>query len=157
VLADRLEIISVFEIFLADEIRHLSHGTLPEARLVQLRADLLGFLAETARLGPSGARVAGAQLEDALEELASRSGPGDVPSLAARTLAEVKALSPGSLFGAAPLRPLLAELNRLAPTETDPELLRAWARIERLAQLRPRLQGVITDTSQLALDSRAVL
>ena len=156
-LADRLEIISVFEIYLAEELGRVGHGSLPEERLVELRSDILGFLGDTARLGTSAARIASAQLEDALGTLVRRDGPGTIPTLAARALAEVKTQARGLLFAPATVTPLLTELNRLAPGQTDADLLRAWGRIERLTQLRGRLQALSIETSTLAADARAVL
>jgi len=156
-LSDRLEIISVFEVYLAEELGGIAHGSLPEDRLVELRADILGFLGDTARLGTSAARIAFAQLEGALGSLAGRSGPGNVPVLAARALAEVKSQTRGVVFGSETLTPLLAELNRLPPGQTDADLLRDWARIDRLVQLRGRLQALIIESGTLAADARAVL
>src|SRR5262249_51912559 len=79
-VAARLKISSVSESSLAEELPRVSHGKLPEEQLVRLRSDILAFLAETARLGPSGGRIALAQLEDALATLAARAGPGTIPA-----------------------------------------------------------------------------
>ncbi|HVP61310.1 MAG TPA: patatin-like phospholipase family protein [Myxococcaceae bacterium] len=156
-LADRLEIVSLFEIYLAEQLGLLSHGELPEARLLQVRRDVLGNLTQAEALGPSSARVAAAQLEDALVTLARRSGPGAIPDEARRVLSEVRAESPGTLFAIAPLLPLLAALDELPASMVDPPLLRAWQRVDRLVQLRPRLQTLAADTVQVAQDARALL
>ncbi|HUM13520.1 MAG TPA: patatin-like phospholipase family protein [Myxococcaceae bacterium] len=157
VLADRLEIVSLFEIYLAEHLGFLSHGELPEARLLQLRREVLGSLTQTETLGPSSARVAAAQLEEALLSLAGRSGPGTIPAEARRVLEEVRAEPPGTLFGIAQLLPLLSALDELPPSQVDAPLLRAWQRLDRLVQLRPRLQSLSADTVQVSLDSRTLL
>ena len=157
VLADRLEILSLFETYLAEQLGRLSHGTLPEQRLVDLRKELLRFLAEGGTLGRSSARVAEAQLEDALESLAARSGPGSIPAEARQVLDEVRREPSGTLFGISRLLPLLSSLDRLPPSDLDPELLRAWQRLDRLVQLRPRLQSLGADTLEVAGDAQALL
>jgi len=154
---DRLEIISLFQVYLAEQIGMLAHGELPEARLVQVRSDLLNFLTQGEILGPSAARVAAAQLEDALGALAGRSGPGTIPSEARRTLKEVEAEPSGTLFGISRLLPLLSALDAVPPSAVDAPLLRAWQRIDRLVQLRPRLQTLAADTVQVAQDARGLL
>lgn len=155
-LADRLEIVSLFEIYLAERLGLLSHGTLPEPRLLQLRGELLGVLSQSEVLGPSAARVAAAQLEEALAALASRSGPREIPAEAQRVLGQLRSEPPGTLFGIAPLLPLLSLLDQLAPSEVDAPLLRAWQRLDRLVQLRQPLQSLAADTVQVAQDARAL-
>ena len=156
-LADRLEIVSLFEIYLAEQLGLLSHGRLPEARLLQLRRDVLGSLTQAESLGPSSARVATAQLEEALLALAGRPGPGNIPAEARRALGEVRTDPPGRLFGISQVLPLLSALDDLKPSQVDSSLLRSWQRIDRLVQLRSRLQTLSADTVQVAQDSRTLL
>ena len=156
-LAERLEVISLFEIYLAEQLGLLSHGELPEARLLQLRREVLGSLTQSEVLGPSSARVAAAQLEDTLAALAARSGPGTIPAEARRVLDELRTEPPGTLFGIPQLLPLLSALDDVPPSEVDGPLLRTWQRLDRLVQLRPRLQSLTADTVQVAQDSRALL
>ena len=156
-LADRLEIVSLFEIYLAEQLGYLSHGELPEARLLQLRREVLGSLTQAESLGPSSARVAAAQLEEALLALAERSGPGTIPAEARRVLGQVRAEPPGRLFSISQVLPLLSALDDLAPSRVDESLLHPWERIDRLVQLRPRLQSLAADTLQISQDSRALL
>jgi predicted acylesterase/phospholipase RssA len=156
-LADDLEIVSVFEVYLAEQIDRLSHGDLPESRLVELRGQLLRYLTVLEALGPSAAQVAGAQLEEALSVLAARTGPGVVPAQARRAVEETRADAPGTLFGIARLLPLLSLLEAVPASQADAGLLRAWGRLDRLVQLRPRLQSLAADTHQVAEDARTVL
>ncbi len=156
-LADRLELLSVFGVYLAEQIGRLSHGDLPEASLLQLRRNVLGYLTRTDTLGPSAARVAAAQLEDALEALGRRSGPGVVPAEARRALADLRAEPPGKLFGIARLLPLIAALDELTPSEVGGGVFQSWQRIDRLVQLRPRLQALGADTVQVSQDAQALL
>ena len=156
-LTDRLEIGSLFQMYLAEQLGSLSHGALSDARLLQLRREILGNLTQGEKLGPSSARVAGAQLEDALSDLAARSGPGDIPAEARRVLAQVRADPPGTLFGIAQLLPLLSTLDQLPAAQVDQDLLHAWERLDRLVQLRPGLQALTADTVQVAQDARALL
>ena len=156
-LADRLEIGSLFEIYLAEQLGALSHGDLADERLVQLRRELLGNLTQGEKLGPSLARVAAAQLEEALSALAARKGPGDIPAEARRALEQARAEAPGALFGLSRLLPLLSSLDALPTAQVDDSLLHAWERLDRLVQLRPRLQALLADTVQVAQDARALL
>src|SRR5262249_51689822 len=55
------------------------------------------------------------------------------------------------------LLPLLSALDTVPPSAVDSPLLRAWQRIDRLVQLRPRLQTLAADTVQVAQDARAPL
>jgi hypothetical protein len=156
-LFDRLEIVSLFQVYLAEQIGMLSHGSLPDARLVQLRNELLNTLTQGEILGPSVARVAAAQLEAALGALKSRSGPGTIPAQAGRPLQALQAEPSGTLFGISGLLPLLTSLDALPPSEVDGPLLQAWQRIDRLVQLRPRLQGLAADTVLVSQDASALL
>lgn len=156
-LADRLELVSVFGVYLAEQIGGLSHSDLPEASLLRFRQHVLGYLTRTDSLGPSAARVAGAQLEDALEALARRSGPGGIPAEARRALEELHAEPPGKLFGLARLLPLVTALDDLTPSEVGGGVYTAWQRIDHLVQLRPRLQALGADTVQLSQDAQVLL
>ena len=156
-LGDRLEIVSLFQIYLAEQLGGISHGELPETRLVQLRKEVLEFLTQGEALGPSAARLAAAQLEDALGSLAARSGPGTIPAEARRVLDEVRGEPSGSLFGISRLLPLLSALDALPASEVDGPLLRSWQRLDRLVQLRPRLQSLAADTAQVAENARGLL
>ena len=156
-LGDNLEILSLFQIYLAEQLGGISHGELPEARLVQLRREVLGFLTQGEALGPSAARLAAAQLEDALGLLAARAGPGSIPAEARRVLDEVRSEPPGNLFRISRLLPLLSALDALQPSEVDGSLFRPWQRLDRLVQLGPRLQALAADTVQVAEDARALL
>jgi hypothetical protein len=155
-LADRLQIVIVFEVYLSEQLGPLSHGTLPEERLIRLRNELLHLVAQGEVLGPSAARVASAQLEEALTSLGARQAPGKVPGLARRALEELRAHPPGFLFGVSPLLPLLSELGQTPPDQVDAPLLRAWQHVDRLVQLRPRLQRLAADTTALAQDAHAL-
>ncbi|HET9158450.1 MAG TPA: hypothetical protein VFN91_17375, partial [Myxococcaceae bacterium] len=156
-LGDKLEIASLFQIYLAEQLGSISHGELPEARLVQLRKEVLEFLTQGEALGPSAARLAAAQIEDALGSLAARSGPGTIPAEARRVLEEMRSEPSGSLFGISRLLPLLSALDALPASEVDAPLLRAWQRLDRIVQLRPRLQSLAADTLQTSQDARALL
>ena len=157
ILTDRLEIGSLFQIYIAEQLGALSHGELPEARLIQIRREVLGNLTQGEKLGPSAARLAAAQLEDALSTLAARSGPGTIPSEAKRVLEQVRGDPPGTLFGISRLLPLLSSLDRVPPAQVDQTLLHAWERLDRLVQLRPRLQALAADTISVAQDARTLL
>jgi len=156
-LGDKLEIVSLFQIYLAEQLGGISHGELPEARLVQLRKEVLEFLTQGEALGPSAARLAAAQIEDALGSLASRSGPGTIPAEARRVLEDVRSEPSGSLFGISRLLPLLSALDSLPASQVDGPLLQAWQRLDRIVQLRPRLQSLAADTLQTSQDARALL
>ena len=156
-LADRLELVSVFGVYLAEQIGRVSHSDLPDSSLLKFRQDVLGYLARTEALGPSAARIADAQLEDALEALARRSGPGGIPAEAGRALDDLRQEPPGKLFGLARLLPLVSALDELTPAEVGGGVYTAWQRIDRLVQLRPRLQSLGADTVQLAQDAQALL
>ena len=156
-LGDTLEIVSLFQIYLAEQLGGISHGEMPEPRLVQLRKEVLEFLTQGEALGPSAARLASAQLEDALAMLAARSGPGTIPAEARRVLEDVRGEPSGSLFRISRVLPLLSALDALRPSEVDASLLRAWQRLDRLVQLRPRLQSLAAETIQVAENARALL
>ena len=118
---------------------------------------MLGYLTRADVLGPSAARVAAAQLEDALEALARRSGPGEIPAEARRVLVDLRSEPPGKLFGIARLLPLLSALDELTPSEVGGGVFQPWQRIDRLVQLRPRLQALGADTVQVAQDAQVLL
>ena len=147
----------VFQVYLAEQLGRISHGELPEARLLQLRKEVLDFLTQGEALGPSAARLATGLLEDALGRLSVRSGPGTIPGEARRALDEVRTEPSGTLFGIAQLLPLLSALDALPPSAVDGPLFRSWQRLDRLVQLRPRLQSLGADTVQVAEDARALL
>ena len=155
-LADRLQILSVLQVYLAEQLGPLSHGTLPEERLIRLRNELLDILTQGEVLGPSAARVAAAQLEEALTALAGRKGPGTVPQLAREALADLHQQAPGKLFSIPPLLPLLTKLGETPADQIDASLFRAWQHLDRLVQLRPRLQRLAGDTATVAQDARAL-
>jgi len=155
-LADHVEVVSLFEVYLAEQLGGLTHGDLPDSRLITLRREILDYLVVAGALGSSAARIASAQLEDALSLLAERKGPGAVPAQARPILDQIRADPPESLFRIAPLLPLLSTLDGLPPSEVDGPLLRAWGRVDRLVQLRPRLQRLAADTHQVADDARSI-
>ena len=156
-LADKLEVVSLFQIFLAEQLGGISHGELPAARLMRLREEVLEFLTQGEHLGPSAARLAFSQLEDALGQIAARSGPGAIPAEARRALDDVRAEPSGTLFQISRILPLLAALDTVPPSSVDASLLKAWQRLDRLVQLRPRLQALAADTVQVAERARALL
>src|SRR5262249_1946020 len=73
-----------------------------------------------------------------------------------RVLDEVRSEPSGSLFRISRLLPLLSALDALRPSEVDAPLLRAWQRLDRLVQLRPRLQSLAADTLQTSEDAPAL-
>ena len=156
-LADKLEIVSLFQIFLADQLGGIGHGELPESRLLRLRQEVLEFLTQGEQLGPSAARLAASQLEDALGQIAARSGPGTIPAEARRVLDDVRGEPSGTLFQISRILPLLSALDGVPPSSVDASLLRAWQRLDRLVQLRPRLQALAADTVQVAERARSLL
>ncbi|HEY1335649.1 MAG TPA: hypothetical protein VGF31_15405, partial [Myxococcaceae bacterium] len=156
-LADKLEIVSLFQIFLAEQLGGISHGELPESRLLRLRQEVLEFLTQGEHLGPSAARLAAGQLEDALGQIAARSGPGTIPVEARRVLDDVRGEPSGTLFHISRILPLLSALDAVPPAAVDVSLLQAWQRLDRLVQLRPRLQALAADTVQVAERARALL
>jgi len=156
-LADKLEIVSLFQIFLADQLGGIGHGELPESRLLRLRQEVLEFLTQGEQLGPSAARLAASQLEDALGQIAARSGPGTIPAEARRVLDDVRGEPSGTLFQISRILPLLSALDGVPPSAVDASLLRAWQRLDRLVQLRPRLQALAADTVQVAERARSLL
>ena len=156
-LADKLEIVSLFQIFLADQLGGIGHGELPESRLLRLRQEVLEFLTQGEQLGPSAARLAASQLEDALGQITARSGPGTIPAEARRVLDDVRGEPSGTLFQISRILPLLSALDGVPPSSVDASLLRAWQRLDRLVQLRPRLQALAADTVQVAERARSLL
>jgi len=156
-LADKLEIVSLFQIFLADQLGGIGHGELPESRLLRLRQEVLEFLTQGEQLGPSAARLAASQLEDALGQITARSGPGTIPAEARRVLDDVRGEPSGTLFQISRILPLLSALDGVPPSAVDASLLRAWQRLDRLVQLRPRLQALAADTVQVAERARSLL
>ena len=69
----------------------------------------------------------------------------------------LRAEPPGKLFAIASLLPLLQTLDQVPPAEVDGSLFRAWQRLDRLVQLRPRLQSLGADTVEVAQDAQALL
>ena len=141
-LADRLELVSVFEVYLAEQMGRLSHSELPEATpppappqraRVPDRAETLGPSAATGGSGPArgGAGGPGRALRPRKASPPRRGGcsPRSGPSLRARSSAS-RDCSRCSRRWTSFLRP-----------RSTRQLFRAWQRLDRLVQLRPRLQS----------------
>ena len=155
-LADTLDLVSLFQIFLAEQLGGMSHGELPESRLLRVREEVLDFLTQGEHLGASAARLAASQLDDALAQMSARSGPGTIPAQAREVLDDVRGEPPGTPFPVSRILPLLSALDALPASAMDASLLHAWQRLDRLIQLRPRLQGLAADTLQVAERARSL-
>jgi hypothetical protein len=138
---------------LTDELPRMTHGGLSEDALRRLRTTLLQYVGQARYRAERRNRLANAVLVEQLRALAAPNVPAAPRVEASRVLATMPSYPDTLPFLVQPLQPLLAALQA-APQGQLPEPARvAWARLERMVQLRPRLATLNADSLQLAQDA----
>src|SRR5207245_1877311 len=137
-LAQRVQIVSAVLGYVADEFPGLVSGSLPEDVLQQLRADMLDISQRGSALVSSANRVTNALVEQTLTAIADRQAEGAREASAA--LGELRRRADNELFPADVLVPVVTRLR--SPRPARPDLDVPSVHLERLIQLRPRLQAL---------------
>src|SRR5712671_3249099 len=150
-LAERVQIVSAVCAYLADEFPGLTGGALTEDVLHQLHADMVDFSQRVSGLVPAANRVTNALVEQTLTAVAGGGEEGAREASAA--LDELRRRPGDALFAADVLVPVVTRLRSPAGAP-DSKLLPV--RLERLLQLRPRLQALAARTTAIQQEWRDV-
>ena len=144
-LAQRVQIVSAVLGYVADEFPGLVSGSLPEDVLQQLRADMLDISQRGSALVSSANRVTNALVEQTLAAIAAGQAGG--AREASTALGELRRRADNELFPADVLVPVITRLRSLPPAR--PDLEACSVHLERLIQLRPRLQALAVRTTAM--------
>src|SRR5229473_537472 len=142
-LAQRVQIVSAVLGYVADEFPGLVSGSVPDDVLQQLRVDMLDISQRGSALVSSANRVTNALVEHTLAAIAGGRAEGAQEASAA--LAELRRRADNELFPADVLVPVLTRLRSPRPARPDLDVLSVH--LERLIQLRPRLQALALRTT----------
>jgi predicted acylesterase/phospholipase RssA len=137
-LAQRVQIISAALGYVADEFPGLVSTSVPDDVLQQLRVDMLDLSQRGSGLVATANRVTNALVEQTLAAI-SDGGAEGAPE-ASTALGELRRRADNELFPADVLVPVLTRLR--APRPARPDLDVRSVHLERLIQLRPRLQAL---------------
>jgi predicted acylesterase/phospholipase RssA len=144
-LAQRVQIVSAALAYVADEFPSLVSGSLPEDVLQQLHKDLLDISQRGSTLVSSANRVTNALVEVTLAAIADGQAGGAREAAAA--LGELRRRVDDELFPADVLVPVITRLRSSRPLRPDLEV--SSVHLERLIQLRPRLQALALRTTAM--------
>ncbi|HYV66950.1 MAG TPA: patatin-like phospholipase family protein, partial [Myxococcales bacterium] len=147
-LAQRIQIVSAVFAYLSDEFRTLLRGSLPDPALRDLYRDLLEISQRGSQLVAAANRVTNARVEQTLEGITDEADEGTQEAYEALVALRLRAAD--ALFPADVLLPVTTRLR--AATDPGPELKAQLLRLERLIQLRPRLQALAGRASALQQD-----
>jgi predicted acylesterase/phospholipase RssA len=139
-LAQRVEIVSAVLGYVADEFPGLVAGPLADDVVEQLRADLLEISQRASALISSANRVTNALVEQTLAAIAE--GGGEAAPQARAALVELRRRPGDELFPTDVLLPVATRLRALGSDRPGVE-----AHLDRLIQLRPRLQALAARTA----------
>jgi predicted acylesterase/phospholipase RssA len=142
-LAQRVQIVSAVFAYLADEFPGLTSGSLTDDVLRQLQADLLEVSQRGSTLVSTANRVTNALVEHTLTALARGEGEGAREASAA--LEELRRRADDALFPAELVLPVVARFRALPAGAPDRNP--SSVHLERLLQLRPRLQALAARTT----------
>src|SRR5712691_10399951 len=142
-LAQRVQIVSAVLGYVADEFPGLVSGSVPDDVLQQLRADMLDISQRGSALVSSANRVTNALVEQTLAAIADGQAEGAREASAA--LGELRRRADNELFPADVLVPVVTRLR--SPRPARPDLDVRSVHLERLIQLRPRLQALAVRTT----------
>jgi predicted acylesterase/phospholipase RssA len=137
-LAQRVQIISAALGYVADEFPGLVSTSVPEDVLQQLRVDMLDISQRGSGLVSTANRVTNALVEQTLAAIADGGAEGAPEASAA--LGELRSRADNELFPADVLVPVVTQLR--SPRPARPEMDVRSVHLERLIQLRPRLQAL---------------
>jgi predicted acylesterase/phospholipase RssA len=144
-LSQRVQIVSAVLAYVADEFPGLVAGSLPDDVVERLRADLLEISQRSSALISSANRVTNALVEQTLAALAD--GRGEAAPEARAALAELRRRPDDELFPTDILLPMATHLRAL---RSDPRGQEArLVHLDRLIQLRPRLQALAARTGAM--------
>jgi len=143
--AQRVQIVSAVFSYLADEFPGLTGGSLTDDVLRQLHADTVEVSQRVSTLVSAANRVTNALVEETLAALARIGGEGAREASAA--LDELRRRGGDALFPADVLVPVLTRLRSLPASA--PEVKLRSVHLERLLQLRPRLQALAARTTAI--------
>jgi predicted acylesterase/phospholipase RssA len=144
-LAQRVQIVSAVFAYLSDEFRSLRGRSLPDENLRQLSRDLVEISQRGSQLVASANRVTNARVEQTLDGIAREGGDGAQEAYVALVALRLRAAD--ALFPADVLLPVVARLHAVA--DAAPESKARAVRLERLIQLRPRLQALAVRATNL--------
>jgi predicted acylesterase/phospholipase RssA len=137
-LAQRIQIVSAVFAYLSDEFQSLRRENVPDAALRDLYRDLLEISQRGSQLVAAANRVTNARVEQTLDGITRQAGDGTQEAYAALVALRLRAAD--ALFPADVLLPVTTRLR--AATNPGPEVKAQLLRLERLIQLRPRLQAL---------------
>ena len=137
-LAQRVQIISAALGYVADEFPGLVSTSIPDDVLQQLRVDMLDISQRGTGLVATANRVTNALVEQTLAAIADGGAEG-APE-ASTALGELRRRPDNELFPAEVLVPVVTRLR--APRPARPDVDVRSVHLERLIQLRPRLQAL---------------
>jgi predicted acylesterase/phospholipase RssA len=138
---------------LTDELPRMTHGGLGEDVLRRLRTTLLDYVGQARARTERRNRLATALVVEQLRALAAQNVPLAPGVEASRALVAMASFPETLPFLVQPLEPVLAAL-RAVPQGQLPEATRLpAARLERLAELRPRLGTLNVESLQLSQDA----
>ena len=137
-LSQRIRIVSAVFAYLSDEFRNLLEANLPEDVLRGLYRDLLDVSQRASQLVAAANRVTNARAEQTLDAIARAGGDGTQEAYVALVALRLRAAD--ALFPADVLVPVATRLRAVA--DSEPESKVHALHLERLMQLRPRLQAL---------------
>jgi hypothetical protein len=151
--ARRAQIGAAVLTLLIDELPRVTHGSLTDEALRRLRTALLKYVELAHGRADRLNRMASAVVIEQLRVVVARNVPLAPGVEAARALAALAGLPDTVPFGVQPLQSVLASLQATPPEQLDDALRAAWARLERLVQLRPRLGTLTAQSLQVSQDA----
>ncbi len=149
----RAQVSAATVILLTDELPRMTHGSLSEEALRRLRTTLLQYVEQARYRAERTNRLANALVVEQLRAVAGRNVPLAPGVAASRGLAAVASVPDTLPFAVQPLQPVIDALHAAPPGELNEAVRLAWARLDRLLQLRARLGTLTAESFQAAQDA----